>query len=111
MRTGAIVRSMTEVTPRPVDSSTTDRAPDIFISYAREDTVFVERLYAGLVDAGRTVFVDFRGIPVWSPDWQGELYEAIDGSDAFLFVLTPDSLASPNAALESPARHRTRQAS
>ena len=91
----------------PGDERATDRAPDVFVSYAREDTEFVERLYARLVDSGRTAFVDFRGIPVWSPDWQGELYEAIEGADAFLFVLSPDSLTSPNVALE--LRHAAEQ--
>jgi hypothetical protein len=37
---------------------------------------FVERLYDRLVADGRSVYVDFRGIPAWSPDWEAELFSA-----------------------------------
>jgi hypothetical protein len=49
---------------------------DVFIAYAREDVKFVERLYDRLVADGRSVYVDFRGIPAWSPDWEAELFSA-----------------------------------
>jgi WD40 repeat protein len=81
-------------------AGTVEDTPDVFVSYAREDSAFVERLYSRLVASGRSAYVDTRGIPVWSPDWQAELYEAIEGADAFLFVLSEDALSSPNVALE-----------
>ena len=37
---------------------------------------------------------------MWSPDWQADLDDAIDRSGAFLLVLTPNSLRSPNVAIE-----------
>jgi WD40 repeat protein len=77
-----------------------EEAPEVFISYAREDAAFAERLYKALSAVERTAYVDTRGIPVWSPDWQGELYEAIEKADAFVLLLSPASLASPNVALE-----------
>ena len=67
--------------------------PDVFISYSRRDAVFVSRLQEALEARGKSVWVDVEGIRA------GEVFpevlrNAIDQSDAFVFVLSPDSLAS-----------------
>jgi WD40 repeat protein len=96
-------RSARDPTTAASESSPTavaEETPEVFISYAREDAAFAERLYKALSADGRTAYLDTRGIPVWSPDWQGELYEAIEKADAFVLLLSPASLASPNVALE-----------
>lgn len=72
--------------------------PDVFISYAREDEPFVDRLRAALKERGRDVWVD-RGVELGEgiepgDDWQRSAGEAIDRSDAFVFVLSASSLAS-----------------
>jgi hypothetical protein len=66
---------------------------DLFISYAREDKEFVSRLHDALEKRERNIWVDWEGIPP-TAEWLAEIYGAIDASEAFVFVLTPDSVAS-----------------
>ena len=66
---------------------------DVFISYSRRDSLFVERLAAAVEGRGKAVWLDTEGIEA------GEVFpialrRAIEGSDAFVFVITPDSVAS-----------------
>lgn len=65
----------------------------VFISYSRKDQDFVRKLYDALKAAGRDAWVDFEGIPP-SAEWLNEVYAAIDGADTFVFVLSPNSVAS-----------------
>ena len=67
---------------------------DVFVSYSRRDQDFVRRLHEALVAAGREVWVDWEGIPT-SAKWMDEVRAAIDAADAFVFVVSPDSAASP----------------
>lgn len=67
---------------------------DVFISYSRKDQGFVRRLHEALVAAGRDTWVDWEGIPP-SARWMDEVRGAIDAADAFVFVVSPDSAASP----------------
>jgi WD40 repeat protein len=64
-----------------------------FISYSRKDKEFVKKLEAGLEESGVVTWVDWEGIPL-SADWMAEITAAIESADAFLFVISPDSLAS-----------------
>jgi WD40 repeat protein len=64
-----------------------------FISYSRKDKEFVKKLEASLEAHGVVTWVDWEGIPL-SADWMAEITAAIEGADAFLFVISPDSLAS-----------------
>jgi hypothetical protein len=73
---------------------------DVFLSYSRRDREFVQRLHGALVEEGKNVYVDWEDIPDWSSDYESELFGGIDGSDSFLFVLSPDSLGSSNCKLE-----------
>jgi WD40 repeat protein len=66
---------------------------DVFISYAREDQELVRRLHEALVARGRELWVDWEGIEP-SDQWMQSIREAIDGADAVLVVLSPDSAAS-----------------
>ncbi len=66
---------------------------EIFISYARQDQAFVERLHAALADKGRRAWVDKHDIRP-SAAWMEEVRTAIEGSDAFVFVISPDSAGS-----------------
>lgn len=66
---------------------------DVFISYSRTDSVFVHALDDHLKSEGRDVWVDWEDIPPAS-DWQSDIYEAIDASESFVFVVSPRSLAS-----------------
>ena len=73
---------------------------DVFVSYSRRDGDFVRRLHDRLVEDGEDVYIDWEGVPSWSPDWQAELYAAIDSADTFLLVLSPDSVQSANVKRE-----------
>ncbi len=65
----------------------------VFISYSRKNKDFVQKLNEALNAADISTWVDWEGIPL-SADWMAEITAAIEGADAFLFIITPDSLAS-----------------
>jgi TIR domain len=61
----------------------------IFICYAREDSVFVERLRGDLEQAGIPTWVDTRELLPGTPDWEGSIRQAISSSFAVLLVGSP----------------------
>src|SRR6266540_1434474 len=71
----------------------------VFISYSRKDKAFVQKLNEALDGAGVQAWVDWEGIELAS-DWMATITSAIQGTDAFLFVITPDSLKSKVCADE-----------
>ena len=67
---------------------------DVFVSYSRRDREFVRRLVQGLQARGKEVWLDTEGIR------DGEVFpdairSAVEGSNAFVFVISPESVASP----------------
>jgi WD40 repeat protein len=66
---------------------------DVFISYSRKDRDFVRRLDEALQASGREAWVDWEGIRP-TEEFMQAIYGAIEGADTFVFVLTPDSVAS-----------------
>jgi WD40 repeat protein len=66
---------------------------DVFISYARRDSEFVGGLVQGLEGRGKDIWVDVEGIRD-AEAFPAALRRAIEGSDAFVFVISPDSVAS-----------------
>src|SRR5436305_1338436 len=66
---------------------------EVFISYSRKDKDFVRRLDEGLKTRGREAWVDWEDIRP-TEEWMQAIYAAIEGADTFVFVLTPDSVAS-----------------
>ena len=67
--------------------------PDVFISYSRKDKAFVQQLHDALETHNRTSWVDWEGIPL-SADWWAEIQAAIEASDTFVFIISPDSVVS-----------------
>lgn len=70
-----------------------NKMQQLFISYSRKDIGFVRRLALDLENAGYEVWwdvSDLRG----GDDWVRVIPEAIASSDAFLVVLSPESIAS-----------------
>ena len=65
----------------------------VFISYSRRDRAFVERLSKALEDRGKETWVDWQDIPA-TATFMEEIRSAIDASDSFLFVISPDSSRS-----------------
>ncbi len=68
-------------------------APDVFISYSRADRAFAQHLTERLESRGRTAWVDWIDIPP-SAEWMAEIQRAIEAVDAFVFVISPDSVGS-----------------
>lgn len=71
----------------------------VFISYSRKDKAFVQQLNDALDNAGVQAWVDWEGIELAS-DWMETITNAIQGTDAFIFVISPDSLKSKVCADE-----------
>lgn len=65
----------------------------IFISYSRKNKDFAEKLFQSLSEKEYDTWVDWQGIPL-TADWLDEIYRAIDKSDAFIFIISPSSVAS-----------------
>jgi formylglycine-generating enzyme required for sulfatase activity len=65
----------------------------VFISYSRKDTEFVERLAADLQSTGLEVWYDLSGLE-GGTRWGSEIQAAIEQSQYFLVVLSPNSLES-----------------
>jgi WD40 repeat protein len=66
---------------------------DVFISYSRRDREFVGRLVAALEARGKAVWVDTEGIRD-AEVFPAALRGAVEGSDGFVFVISPDSVDS-----------------
>jgi tetratricopeptide (TPR) repeat protein len=69
------------------------RQQEVFISYSRKDKEFVRRLYEALKRRDREAWVDWEDIRP-TEEFMQAIYGAIEGADTFIFVLTPDSVAS-----------------
>src|SRR5580692_9185723 len=66
---------------------------EVFISYSRKDKGFVRRLDDALKSREREAWVDWEGIRP-TEEFMQAIYGAIEAADTFIFVLTPESVAS-----------------
>src|SRR4051812_29988178 len=66
---------------------------DVFISYSRKDKEFVQTLHKVLTENKRDVWVDWEDIPT-TADWHAEINDGIEAANSFIFVISPDSVAS-----------------
>jgi ankyrin repeat protein len=66
---------------------------EIFISYSRKDRDFVEALRVRFNELGRDIWVDVEDIPP-TAKWRSEVLSSIEQANAFVFVLSPDSIVS-----------------
>jgi WD40 repeat protein len=65
----------------------------IFISYSRKDLDFAQKIVDALAANNLNTWVDWKSIP-YGEDWEQEIYGGIEGADAFLFLISPDSVVS-----------------
>ena len=72
---------------------------DVFISYSRRDIDFVRHLFDQLKARDREAWADWQDIPP-TADWLAEIYRGIEAADSFLFIISPDSVASEICTLE-----------
>jgi len=66
---------------------------EVFISYSRADNEFVRRLHGELAKREVEAWVDWEDIPP-SAEWWGDICSAVEKTDAVIFVMSPDSIAS-----------------
>jgi hypothetical protein len=80
-----------------------------FISYSRKDKSFVQKLQQALADQKRDVWVDWEDIPP-TAQWLREIYDGIEAAENFIFIISPDSLASKpcNMEIEHAVKHNKR---
>ncbi|HEY9622134.1 MAG TPA: toll/interleukin-1 receptor domain-containing protein [Crinalium sp.] len=82
------------IAPSDINTSPcAERKNDVFISYSRRDKAFVEQLDASFRQAGRDPWIDWDDI-CKGEDWWQSIQRGIEGSDSFVFVISPDSIAS-----------------
>ena len=67
---------------------------DVFISYSRKNNDFARRLIDRLALKGKDTWVDWEGIPLTAPNWWAEIKAGIENADSFVFIMSPDSMAS-----------------
>ena len=65
----------------------------VFISYSRKNTEYAKKIVDALRVHDLDAWVDWDDIPP-TADWQEEIKKGIANADSFLFLLSPDSLAS-----------------
>ena len=71
----------------------------VFISYSRRESPFVDVLLDALEDEGVNVWVDYHSLVPAKP-WLDQILHGIRQADVFLLVVSKDSMASANVALE-----------
>ncbi|NJR49965.1 MAG: CHASE2 domain-containing protein [Leptolyngbyaceae cyanobacterium CSU_1_3] len=76
--------------PQPQADSPT---PDVFISYSRRDTEFVQQLHLALSRSQRNTWVDWQDI-MPTEKWWHAIEAGIESAHIFAFVITPSSIAS-----------------
>jgi WD40 repeat protein len=65
----------------------------IFISYSRKDIDFAQKIVTILAENNLDTWIDWKSIPK-GEKWLDEIYFGIEGADAFLFLISPDSVKS-----------------
>jgi WD40 repeat protein len=65
----------------------------VFISYSRKDKVFAGKFTEALQKSELETWIDWEDIPP-TADWLDQIHKGIEQADAFLFLLSPDSVAS-----------------
>jgi WD40 repeat protein len=65
----------------------------LFVSYSRKDSIPSRIIILALKEMGHDVWVDWEDIPPAS-DWLEQIFHGIEGADAFIFMVSPDSIIS-----------------
>ncbi|MEA5466221.1 toll/interleukin-1 receptor domain-containing protein [Leptothoe sp. PORK10 BA2] len=68
---------------------------DVFISYSSADADIARTLNMALQSQGKTTWFDQESIAAGTANFQREIYQGIEISDNFLFILSPRSVTSP----------------
>jgi hypothetical protein len=82
---------------------------DVFISYSRKDIEFVRLLYEALRNSSIDAWVDW--MHSLSPtNWWQSIEAGIEAADNFIFIITPNSIASKfcEQEIEHAVKHNKR---
>jgi WD40 repeat protein len=79
--------------------SSEEQRASVFISYSRKDKDFVRRLAEALKKRDRSIWVDLESIAP-TAEWLEEVYSGIESTNAFVFVISPDSVKSEDCLRE-----------
>ncbi|MDQ2693588.1 MAG: TIR domain-containing protein [Chloroflexota bacterium] len=71
----------------------------LFVSYSRRDSVAARKLIEAFRSIDQDVWVDWESIPP-AVDWLEQIFRGIEESDAFIFLISPDSTASEVCKVE-----------
>jgi WD40 repeat protein len=71
----------------------------LFVSYSRRDSAAARRLIEAFKSIGQEVWVDWEAIPP-AVDWLEQIFRGIEEADAFIFMISPDSIASEVCKVE-----------
>jgi WD40 repeat protein len=86
-----LLEAPTATSSAPLTGSAGNGHAKLFVSYSRKDRSFVERLSEALKAGGQDTWVDLKDI-LPSEDWLNAIRSAIEGADAFVFTVSPDSV-------------------
>ena len=73
----------------------TSEFSDVFLSYRRTDVEFAKQMADAFRAAGKEVWVDWEDIPPGSEGFTDDIKRGLEGTTAFVCVLSPDYLDSP----------------
>lgn len=71
----------------------------LFVSYSRKDSAAAHNLIEAFKSIQQDVWVDWESIPP-AVDWLEQIFRGIEASDAFIFLISPDSIASEVCKVE-----------
>lgn len=71
----------------------------LFVSYSRRDSAAARKLIEAFRSIDQEVWVDWESIPP-AVDWLEQIFRGIEESDAFIFMISPDSIASEVCKVE-----------
>lgn len=71
----------------------------LFVSYSRKDSVAARKLIESFRTINQDVWVDWESIPP-AVDWLEQIFRGIEEADAFIFLISPDSIASEVCKVE-----------
>jgi hypothetical protein len=75
------------------------RKNDIFVSYSRRDKAFVQQLDTAFRNLSRDPWIDWDDIRE-AEEWRKAIARGIVAADTFIFVISPDSVASEECGKE-----------
>jgi len=64
---------------------------DLFLSYSRDDRVFMHTLRNNLARLGFNVWIDEEGLAVGTPDWERAIEDAVQSVGALVVILSPSA--------------------